>query len=374
MKIRNEDNVTIAYVTTLTNTHHEETSVNVKKVWEIPVIDGVDEAHQPKPEPITVQLYADGEPYGEPITLDTSNDWTGGWTKLPVHRNVDGVAKDIAYTVDEVEVPDGFTKSITGNTTLYTITNTYDIGRIVIRKNFEFDTAKLIDNGDLVDVPVVKSWNDNNDADGNRPTSITVRLLANGTEVASAQVTAATGWTYQFMGMPKFDDDGERINYTIREDPVPGYTTDINGFNIRNTYNPELTERTVRKIWNDDGNANNTRPTSIYVTLNNGITDVKTVILSVNNNWTATVEDLPVRVNGTEVTYTWTEQTVIGYDRTNVTVNGTVTEITNTLWQRQEEVVAEGAKRPGNMFYVFEEYETPLGVEVMINHVGDCFD
>ena len=34
----------------------------------------------------------------------------------------------------------------------------------------------------------------------------------------------------------------------------------------------------------------------------------------------------------------------------------------------------EKPKVPGNTWYVFDEYETPLGVEVMINHVGDCFD
>ena len=34
----------------------------------------------------------------------------------------------------------------------------------------------------------------------------------------------------------------------------------------------------------------------------------------------------------------------------------------------------ESARLLGNQFYVFDEYETPLGVEIMINHVGDCFD
>ena len=30
--------------------------------------------------------------------------------------------------------------------------------------------------------------------------------------------------------------------------------------------------------------------------------------------------------------------------------------------------------RPGKPTQVLEDYETPLGVEVIINHVGDCFD
>lgn len=32
------------------------------------------------------------------------------------------------------------------------------------------------------------------------------------------------------------------------------------------------------------------------------------------------------------------------------------------------------AKVPGNLWFIFEEYETALGGEILINHVGDCFD
>jgi hypothetical protein len=31
-------------------------------------------------------------------------------------------------------------------------------------------------------------------------------------------------------------------------------------------------------------------------------------------------------------------------------------------------------KTPGEGWVVFEEYETALGGETLINHVGDCFD
>ena len=29
---------------------------------------------------------------------------------------------------------------------------------------------------------------------------------------------------------------------------------------------------------------------------------------------------------------------------------------------------------PGNPFLIINDYGTPLGVELIINHVGDCFD
>ena len=66
---------------------------------------------------------------------------------------------------------------------------------------------------------------------------------------------------------------------------------------------------------------------------------------------------------------------MIGYDQESVTRQGNRTIITNKAWER--EAIAENRKpkrAPGNTFYIFEDYETPLGVEIMINHVGDCFD
>jgi len=44
---------------------------------------------------------------------------------------------------------------------------------------------------EFIDVPVSKTWADNNNADGNRPDSVTVRLYADGVEVASHVLTAA---------------------------------------------------------------------------------------------------------------------------------------------------------------------------------------
>ncbi len=65
----------------------------------------------------------------------------------------------------------------------------------------------------------------------------------------------------------------------------------------------------------------------------------------------------------------------IGYVQLSAETNGNTTIFTNGLYQRPEvEDEEEKPKVPGETLYIFDEYETPLGVEVMINHVGDCFD
>jgi hypothetical protein len=103
------------------------------------------------------------------------------------------------------------------------------------------------------------------------------------------------------------------------------------------------------------------------VTLSNG----ETYYLSEANGWTVTVSGLPKYVNGAEAHYTWSEQSVLGYTQTSAVTNGTTTTFTN----RFTSPVLPDNENPGKPpVYIFEDYDTPLGIEVIINHVGDCFD
>ena len=356
-------------LTTLTNTHGpDETEVNVRKVW----VDSNDAAGK-RPESITVQLYADGQAAGAAVKLDASNNWSYSWTKLAKNANEAGLTREIKYTVAETEIPEGYIAKTAGNaSTGYVITNTFETGKLIIEKEFEIEPWEPFGPDDSpMDIPVIKTWNDNNNKDGNRPGAVTVRLLADGVEVATAQLAESNGWKTVFTGLPRLTAEKQKIVYTITEDPVEWYEAEIHGFNIRNNYKPELTSVTVRKEWDDNNNDQNLRPESIVMTLNNGMT----VLLSAGNNWTATISDLPTRVNGQPATYTWTEQKVLNYGLTSVVTEGNTTTFTNTLWKRPETPPTEGKKpKTTGETVTFEEYKTPLGVESIINHVGDCFD
>ena len=361
---------TTGTLTTLTNSYGPaETEVNVRKIW----ADSNNEA-KVRPENIKVQLYADGQAFGTAVTLDAANNWSYSWTGLKKNVNEAGLTREIRYTVAETAIPEGYTAKITGNaSTGYVITNTYESGKLVIQKEFDIEPWEpFVPDDSPMDIPVTKTWNDNDNKDGNRPGAVTVRLLADGKEVANAQLSEANGWKNVFTGLPRMTDEKVKIEYTIIEDPVDWYEAEIHGFNIRNNYKPVLTSVTVRKLWNDNNDAKKLRPTSIAMTLSNGMS----VVLSAQNHWTATIDNLPTRVNGQPVTYTWTEQQVISYNLTDVVTENNVTTFTNTIWTRPEPPTTGGRKpkTPGETVEVFEEYETPLGVEVMINHVGDCFD
>ena len=123
---------------------------------------------------------------------------------------------------------------------------------------------------------------------------------------------------------------------------------------------------TVHKNWDDSNNAAGFRPAKLRVTLSNGTS----YILSKDNGWTVTVNNLPKYRNGVEIKYTWSEQSVLGYTQTKVVTDGNVTTFTNTF----NIIPPPGSDRPGNKLTLIEDNQTALGIDVVINHVGDCFE
>ena len=179
-----------------------------------------------------------------------------------------------------------------------------------------------------------KTWNDADNQDGKRPESITVRLLANGEEKDSQTVTADENgnWTYSFEKLPKYEA-GKEILYTVTEDAVADYTTEITGYDITNSYAPGKTSVTVTKSWADNDDRGGHRPKEIKVQLKaDGENSGEEITLNAENNWTYTWSDLDQKKAGKDIAYT-VEETgkAVGYIST---VTGNAEEgfiITNTI-------------------------------------------
>lgn len=283
-----------------------QTSATITKLWaDADNQDGI------RPDSITVTLLADGKETGTTATLTAANNWTETITGLPEKAN----GKTIEYTWAEKDIPDGY--ELTDNSTdgtVTTLTNTHTT--------------------EVTSISGTKTWNDAEDQDGKRPESITVRLLANGIEKDSQTVKAdeAGSWTYKFTDLPKYEA-GEEIVYTVTEDAVPDYTTEISGYDITNSYAPGKTSVTVTKAWVDNNNCDNHRPDAIKVQLKaDGVNSGEEITLNAENNWTYTWSDLDQKKAGKDIAYT-VEETgkAAGYIST---VTGNAEEgfiITNTI-------------------------------------------
>ena len=118
----------------------------------------------------------------------------------------------------------------------------------------------------MTNVSGVKTWNDNNNASGARPSSITVRLLRDGQVINSTTVTAANGWRYSFNNLPVVDETGRAYVYSISEQMVPGYAATVNGYNLTNTLIPGMPNFGI----NPDDPNNPNGGTSQFTTYTNG--------------------------------------------------------------------------------------------------------
>ena len=209
-----------------------------------------------------------------------------------------------AYTVQEIQAPTGYVLSKEP---------------IKISKDdFGNDLAisrDVVNQKEKTSVAGQKTWNDNDNQDGKRPSKITVNLLANGVKVASKEVKPdATGtWAYHFDNLDVVDDAGNVIAYTVSEEPVEGYETTIEGTNITNTRTQEVTEVAVKKIWDDADNKEGLRPEKITVRLLADGQEVAVKEITATDNWQASFTDLPVYKEGKKITYAITEDPVAGY-------------------------------------------------------------
>ena len=178
------------------------TTVSGTKTWK-----DNDDQDGKRPDSIKVNLLANGKVV-QSKTVKASDNWKYSFTNLPEFEN----GQKITYTVTEDAVA-GYTSTIDG----YNITNNHTPA--------------------TVKVSGTKTWNDNNNQDGIRPSSITVNLLANGQQVASKTVSASDNWQYSFDNLAAYAN-GKKITYTVTEDAVAGYTSTVDGYNITNTHNP----------------------------------------------------------------------------------------------------------------------------------------
>ena len=209
-----------------------------------------------------------------------------------------------AYTVQEIQAPTGYVLS--------------EEPIKISKDDFGNDLAlsrDVVNQKEKTSVSGQKTWNDNDNQDGKRPSKITVNLLANGVKVASKEVKPdATGtWAYHFDNLDVVDDAGNVIAYTVSEEPVEGYETTIEGTNITNTRTQEVTEVAVKKIWDDADNKEGLRPEKITVRLLADGQEVAVKEITATDNWQASFTDLPVYKEGKKITYAITEDPVAGY-------------------------------------------------------------
>ena len=212
------------------------------------------------------------------------------------------------------------TKTVTATVTVA------DKGKGALEATVSYDDEKAFENTYTpakTEVPVKKVWKDENNQDGKRPTSVTVKLLADGQDTGKTlELTEANGWAGSFKDLDA-DKGGTPIQYTVVEVTVPGYTSEVtgnaaSGFTITNSYSPETVDVKATKNWDDANNQDGKRPTKITINLlaDGQKHDSKEVQAAADGTWTVEFTKLAKYKDGKEIKYTVTEEAVAEYEAT----------------------------------------------------------
>ena len=184
---------------TITNSHTPETiSVSVNKVWD----DNNNQDGMRAPE-IQVALKK-GTQTLQTVTLDGNNNWSHIFAGLAKYEN----GKEIEYTIEEVNTPEGYTESIEKTTNNnFTITNTHI--------------------PEVISITAKKEWYYFHNREYAKPEYVEFELLKNGQPTGEVKQLTAPTWTVTFDNLP-VKENGQEIVYTVKEINVPeGYQSII---------------------------------------------------------------------------------------------------------------------------------------------------
>lgn len=90
-----------------------------------------------------------------------------------------------------------------------------------------------------VQISGTKTWVHGNNTLANQPKTMVVYIMNGTSIVAQKTVTAADNWSYAF-NLPKLDENGSPIAYSVNEQPVRNYLKTIHGQDIVNTFSPAM--------------------------------------------------------------------------------------------------------------------------------------
>lgn len=168
----------------------------------------------------------------------------------------------------------------------------------------------VIGKSENIDIPIKKVWENPRIP---HPDKVKVNLKNGKTVIDSIALSESNDWKGVFSNLPQRDASGSVIAYTVAEDAVEGYSSEVSGdaehgFTVTNTSTAEVSVP-VEKKW--------VGPAAEKATvrlLADGKDTGKSIELNESNNWKGSFKDLAkYSKSGSEVAYTVAEDPVEGY-------------------------------------------------------------
>ena len=373
------------YVVTNTFTRPEEKiEITANKVWNDNDIQSVR-----RPESIDLVVKNNGIEAGRvTLTKDnlvngTVNQWSG---KIGNLYRYDENGNEITYTLEE-EIDSNFYQA--------------EKESVVVEDKQASITNNFVIPEDKVEVTVTKIWNDNNNMYGRRPESVYLTITGNGI-TNKIEVNENLNWQATFKNLPKYDSNGQEIEYIagieeVNEGDLKFYSQEITTGNMEEGYEiesgmtvpDEKISLTVNKVWKDNSIQSLRRPKVVTINVyNEENVLVGTYDLKVSEEESYTFEGLRKydETTGKDIEYRVEEQekntgdlhfytssvgeiTNIGENSKQVTITNTFTKpddktsvTVNKVWDDNNN---EAGKRPESVKLLLKDGENTVAEEVV---------
>lgn len=288
-------------------TETETETMVCQKFWE----DSMNAAGK-RPDSILVTLYRDGVPF-RTVTLSAANSWQHKFYMLP---------NSGTYTIEEKPI------------TEYQASYTPVLNGCLILNTYTPEPGGPSGPGgggggggpapepETAHVSVTKIWNDDTNALGKRPASITVQLIQGSTVIKTAVLSEVNGWKHTFTGL-----DPSKA-YTVKEIAITGYSAQYSGDSSRGIYilnsytastepgtppppvvpQPQLVNIHVKVEWEDQDDLYGKRPQEVTVKLIADGSVIATLVLNPGCNWEGVFTSVPA-----DLSYTVWQEAVAEY-------------------------------------------------------------
>ncbi|MBQ6520264.1 MAG: sortase [Anaerolineaceae bacterium] len=218
-------------------------NVTAEKIWDDEINqDGI------RPENVYFQLYADGEPQGEPVELteeSNPNKWSYTWEGLDKNKN----GQAVNYSVQETSTPSGYSANLSEDG--LTVTNKHD--------------------PEMMDMVISWNWDDDFDRDGVRQDAVDIDVFAGGSNVGTVTFgdsntgTAAIRvpvYTPRRQGVPAqytFSSQNLSEDYSMGADDSGRAAAPV----LTAVHDPERVYVKVDAVWDDSDNQDGKRPENV---------------------------------------------------------------------------------------------------------------
>ena len=237
---------------TITNTNNEKVNVSVTKAWVGP---------KKASAKVVLKKVGDSAVIEEKV-LNEAGSWRATFTPQPKYE---ANGTEIKYTVEEKDVPQGYTAAVTG---------TVEDGFKITNTNIE-----------KTEVKVQKDW----EGDVGNPVVVQLKKANDPTIIAEKELNDSGNWRTIFTNLDKYEADGSRVNYEVVEKNVPpGYEVSYlqysTGLYVVTNKQKKISVKVEKKWENVTGN----KPTIKLQLLKNG-----------------QAEGAPVEITNGTTNYTW---------------------------------------------------------------------